>query len=105
MKLLSGDTCGVGFSQRACAKWVEDNKKIEGGNGKEFANNYATKGCHFYPTGAKYGDLTDHVYYGTGGTEEQMAAPVPSGQKRPTGYGGYGCEGIFPHTPQWNFIN
>ena len=53
-----------------------------GGNGYDFAGDYGTKGCYAYNDG-KY---SNKVYYGNGGTEEQMTTSLEDPKYRPDGH-------------------
>ena len=50
--------------------------------GKPFSSDYNTKGCHVYKTG----EYANTVFYGTGGTEEEMKKALKTPEYRPTGY-------------------
>ena len=46
------------------------------------AGNYTTKGCYAYSSGTYKGK----VYYGTGGTPDQMKSSLSGNKYRPAGY-------------------
>ena len=74
----------VPYSQEAC---LDAGKRLNlqvGGGGYEFADHYSTKGCYAYDSGnAKYAGM---MYYGTGGTTEQMQESLTAPMYRPKGY-------------------
>ena len=54
-----------------------------GGNGYNFAGgHYATKGCYAFASD-KYADM---IFFGTGGTLDEMKKTPPKPQYRPEGY-------------------
>ena len=53
-----------------------------GGNGYDFVGDYTTKGCYAYTSG----QFAGLVYYGTGGTEEQIKTSLEAPKYRPNGY-------------------
>ena len=50
-----------------------------GGNGYAFAGDYSTKGCYAY----KGGSYDGMIFYGVGGTEQQMKTPLSGSKYRP----------------------
>ena len=53
-----------------------------GGAGYNFEGTYTWKGCYAYSSG----HLKGRIYYGTGGTTEEMQATIESPRYRPIGY-------------------
>ena len=58
-----------------------------GGNGGEsnFEGDFSIKGCFASDDPNPFSSITD-LYYGTGGSEEDMKIPPPSPKYRPSGY-------------------
>jgi len=82
VKMTDGTYCEK-YSKKACKAAIKQNGLIEGGKSYDFEGNYGTKGCYAYSSGTYKG----HAYYGTGGTESQMAAKPSDAKKyRPDGY-------------------
>ena len=50
--------------------------------GSNFAGDYSTKGCYAYG----FGYYDGKIYYGTGGTTEEIQEPVTAPKYRPKGY-------------------
>ena len=80
--LLSSQMCIA--SQVHAAKSLANTLGLQiGGNGYAFAGAYETKGLYAY----KSGEFSGIAFFGTGGTEAQMVAPVrdnPDGKYRPS---------------------
>ena len=73
----------VPYSKEACEDAVERLGLQKGGKGFNFVdNNFATKGCYSYENG-NYANI---AYYGSGGSEQQMATQLNSPKYRPAGY-------------------
>ncbi len=53
-----------------------------GGTGFDFKGDFVTKGCYAYESGKYAG----RIYYGTGGTKEEMSKLLIAPQYRPKGY-------------------
>jgi len=82
VKMADGTYCEK-YSKKACKAAIKQNGLIEGGKSYDFEGKYGTKGCYGYNSGTYKG----HAYYGTGGTESQMAAkPSDAKEYRPDGY-------------------
>jgi len=82
IEMTDGTYCEK-YSKKACKAAIKQNGLIEGGKSYDFEGNYGTKGCYAYSSGTYKG----HAYYGTGGTESQMAAKPSDAKKyRPDGY-------------------
>ena len=75
------------YSEQACRDIAKNLGLSLGGEGYSFAGDFSVKGCYAYSSGKYAGK----VYYGTGGTTEQMKKSV-SGQAHRLA--GYDCEGI-----------
>ena len=79
----------VPYSENACRVAAERLGLLLGGGGYNFVGNFKqTKGCYAYTDG----DYIGRVYYGTGGTEEQMKASPDASEHRYRPHG-YDCAG------------
>merc|ERR1712168_660037 len=81
---IAGSTCEP-FSQAACiASAISIGYQIGTvkNSGYSFAGDFGTKGCYAYSTGEYMG----LVFFGTGGSKEQMQDQVVEGKFRPNGY-------------------
>jgi len=88
VEMTDGTFCEK-YSQKACEVAIKLKGLAKGGKTWNFAGNYGTKGCYAY----SHGRYAGHAYYGTGGTESQMATmDIKSNQFRPDGYD---CQNIF----------
>ena len=76
------------YSQEACRAAGARLGLTLGGNGHPFVGKYSTKGCYAYNCGKYNG----RMYYGTGGTMEQMKESPDAPKYRPKGYD-YDCSG------------
>ena len=76
----------IQYSQEACHDAGKRLGLKIGGNGYNFAGNYATKGCHAYKCGSHNGNYDGMIFYGIGGTKEQISAPLSAPKYRPEGY-------------------
>ena len=72
----------VPYSKEACEDVVERLGLQKGGKGFNFVENFAIKGCYSYESGS-YANI---AYYGSGGSEQQMATQLNSPKYRPAGY-------------------
>ena len=73
----------VPYSEEACEDAVERLGLQKGGKGFNFIENtFVTKGCYSYENG-NYANI---AYYGSGGSEQQMATQLNSPKYRPAGY-------------------
>lgn len=70
------------YSEAACKAAAHEAGLKIGGAGHEFAGDYKTKGCYTYDEGPEVG----HVYYGTGGSEDEMKAEPEEPKFRVKGY-------------------
>ena len=70
------------YSQEACRNAGQRLGLNIGGKGYNFAGVYSFKGCYAYKNGIYDG----RVYYGTGGTTEQMKTNIEDPRYRPDGY-------------------
>ena len=85
---LEKDNCNP-YTPQAC----EDadvpsgrSKKLGGDGGKSnFEGDFEIKGCFAFDNPNYFNSLTD-LYYGTGGSEEDMKIPPPVPKYRPSGY-------------------
>ena len=75
------DTC-VPYSEQACRDTGTRLGLQLGGEGYDFASEFSDKGCYSY----KEGSYAGIVFYGTGGTEEQMKSSLVAPQYRPNGH-------------------
>ena len=80
---LSLDTC-VPYSQEACLDAGRRLNLEEGGGGYDFAGDYLTQGCYAYDS--SHANYPGTMYYGTGGTTEQMQESLEAPMYRPKGY-------------------
>jgi len=80
-----GDDCATGcapLSADACKAAADRIGFGKGGHDHDFQGNYNPKGCYAYKSGTYKG----HVYFGTGGTEQQMKEDINESDKfRPQG--------------------
>ena len=70
------------YSQEACEAVAKELGKELGNNLYAFAGDYETKGCYAY----KGGYLGKSVFYGRGGTIEEMKRDLTGDIYRPPGY-------------------
>ena len=70
------------YSQQACKDAGNRLGLKQGGGGTDFVGDYNTKGCYAYSSG----DYSGMVFFGTGGSEEDMKKPPSSPKYRPNGY-------------------
>ena len=72
----------VPYSQEACEDVVDRLGLQKGGKGFNFVHNFVNKGCYSYESG----DYANIAYYGSGGSEQEMATQLNSPKYRPAGY-------------------
>ena len=72
----------VPYSEQACRDSANSLGLTLGGGGYPFKSHFKIKGCYAYSSG-KYAGL---VFYGTGGTPDQMKTVLSGEKYRPTGY-------------------
>ena len=77
------DGC-VPYSQQACSDAVTNLGLLKGGGGHNFVGDFIIKGCYAHKSG-RYANI---VYYGTGGSAEDIQIQLPASlpEYRPVGY-------------------
>ena len=74
-------TC-VPYSSQACETAANRINRKKGGGGFDFIGNYTEVGCYGYNSGKYFG----MIFYGTGGTTDQMKTSLDDPKYRPIGY-------------------
>ena len=87
MKINGNQFLGLGecvpYSEEACEDVVERLGLKKGGKGFNFVeDNFVIKGCYSYESGP-YANI---AYYGSGGSEQEMATQLNSPKYRPAGH-------------------
>ena len=79
------NTC-TPYSKQACLDEIYHLGLKKGGNGHKFEDAYGNKGCYAYVRGQS--NFSDMVFYGTGGTEDDMSKTLTANDLiyRPPGY-------------------